>query len=144
MQVFLIVAGMLVTLLSPARAEWIDSVDRAGRAVSVQLPAERFVIGEGRYIPLLALLRPENPMAGLVGTMSPLNHTEPAPVALDDTVGSIVFSIGICRVEAKPSALLLRCESPDAAALDQLQTVITDHVTRFGWREAPEIMWSSS
>ncbi|MBU0886793.1 MAG: ABC transporter substrate-binding protein [Alphaproteobacteria bacterium] len=78
MRVFLIVAGLLAALLSPARAERIDIVDRSGRAVSVQLPVKRFVIGEGRYIPLLALLRPENPVAGLVGTMSPLSHTEPA------------------------------------------------------------------
>ncbi|KZD04113.1 DUF2218 domain-containing protein [Oceanibaculum pacificum] len=65
------------------------------------------------------------------------------PVELDDTVGSIAFSIGICRLEAQPAALLMRCESPDAAALDQLQTVIADHVARFGWREAPEIVWRS-
>ncbi len=74
-----IVAAVLLalTLVSPARAERIEVVDLAGRAVALDLPVDRFVISEGRYIPLLALLRPDSPVSGLVGMMSPLGHTQP-------------------------------------------------------------------
>lgn len=68
---------LVLMLVSPARADRIEVIDLAGRAVSVELPVDRFVISEGRYIPLLALLRPEGPVSGLVGMMSPLGHTQP-------------------------------------------------------------------
>lgn len=62
----------------PAQAESVTVVDLAGREVVIKAPVERFVISEGRYLPLLALLRPESPVAGLVGMMSSLGWTEPA------------------------------------------------------------------
>jgi len=77
MRCLLAVIVLLAALAQPARAERIEVVDLAGRAVALELPVERFVISEGRYIPLLALLRPDNPVAGLVGMMSPLGHTQP-------------------------------------------------------------------
>lgn len=49
----------------------------AGRTVTIDRPVERFVISEGRYIPLLALLRPQSPVQGLVGMMSTLGWTQP-------------------------------------------------------------------
>ncbi len=67
----------LVLLAGPAAAETRTLTDLAGREVTLDLPVERFVIGEGRYAPLLALLRPEAPMAGVVGMMSPVGQTLP-------------------------------------------------------------------
>lgn len=74
-----IAAALLLAALTaaPARTEPIVVTDLAGREVSLERPVERFVLGEGRYVPLLALLRPEAPVAGLVGMMSPLGWTEP-------------------------------------------------------------------
>ncbi|MBU0724688.1 MAG: DUF2218 domain-containing protein [Alphaproteobacteria bacterium] len=88
--------------------------------------------------------RVETPNAGRYLAQLCKHFAHKLPVELHDTVGSIVFTIGICRLEAQPAALLLRCESPDATKLDQLQTVITEHVARFGWREAPEIIWATA
>ncbi len=68
----------LAANLSQARAETFSLTDLAGREVKLKLPITRFVMSEGRYIPLLALLRPEDPTAGLVGTMSGLGDTDPA------------------------------------------------------------------
>jgi iron complex transport system substrate-binding protein len=70
--------GLFLLALAPAQAAPIEVTDLAGRTVTIQGPVERFVISEGRYIPLLALLRPHDPVGGLVGMMSPLALTEPA------------------------------------------------------------------
>ena len=58
-------------------SEPLTVIDIAGREVTFAGPVERFVISEGRYVPLLALLRPDNPVGGLVGMMSPLSWTQP-------------------------------------------------------------------
>jgi iron complex transport system substrate-binding protein len=62
---------------APAAADSILVTDAVGRQVEIERPVERFVVSEGRYIPLLALLRPEAPVAGLVGTMTTLGWTQP-------------------------------------------------------------------
>jgi len=62
----------------PLQAASLVVTDLAGREVVIETPVERFVLSEGRYIPLLALLRPAAPVEGLVGMMSPLGWTEPA------------------------------------------------------------------
>jgi len=65
----------LVTGLS-ARAEAVKLTDLAGRQVSLATPVERLVISEGRYLSLLALLQPSNPVRGVVGMMTPLGWTQ--------------------------------------------------------------------
>jgi len=67
----------LIVAMTTARAETIEVTDLAGRKVSIELPVTRLVISEGRYIPLLALLRPDDPVAGIVGMMTPLSWTHP-------------------------------------------------------------------
>lgn len=71
----LLLAG--IYLSPPAAAEPIQVTDLAGRVVEIDQPIERFVLSEGRYVSVLALLRPENPVEGLVGMMSPLWWTQP-------------------------------------------------------------------
>lgn len=71
-------AGLVLGLAGPAwAASPIQVTDVAGRTVTVPQPVERFIVSEGRYIPLLAMLRPDQPVAGLVGTMSGLGATYP-------------------------------------------------------------------
>jgi len=69
-----VAVGLIAT---PAAADTISVTDLAGRTVTVEGPVERFIVSEGRYIPLLALLRPDDPIKGLVGMMSPLGWTQP-------------------------------------------------------------------
>ncbi len=73
---FLILLGMLVAV-PVAKASSVTVTDIAGRSVAVELPVKRMVVSEARYIPLLALLRPDDPVGGIVGTMTPLNWTHP-------------------------------------------------------------------
>lgn len=69
----LLIACIIVT----ARAQALELTDVAGRTVTLEPPVTRFVLSEGRYIPLLALLRPQAPVEGLVGLMTPLGLTHP-------------------------------------------------------------------
>ena len=62
---------------SPAAAP-VEVTDVAGRTVTIDTPVTRFVVSEGRYIPLLSLLRPDNPVKGIVGMMTTLGWTQPA------------------------------------------------------------------
>ncbi len=55
----------------------VEFTDLAGRKITLSQPAQRFVISEGRYVLALSLLRPENPVAGLVGMMQPVSWTYP-------------------------------------------------------------------
>lgn len=67
----------LCLLTAPAMAETVEVTDIVGRTVTIERPVDRFVISEGRYIPLLALLRPEAPVEGVVGMMTTLGWTQP-------------------------------------------------------------------
>lgn len=71
------VAAVVLTTTAVARADSIAVEDRAGRTVTIDRPVERFVVSEGRYLSVLSLLRPENPIEGLVGMMSPIGWTDP-------------------------------------------------------------------
>ncbi|MEM7562345.1 MAG: ABC transporter substrate-binding protein [Pseudomonadota bacterium] len=70
------VATLALIFNSAGKAE-IEIVDLAGRFVTLPKPAKTFVISEGRYLSTLAILRPENPVEGLVGMMSSLGWTHP-------------------------------------------------------------------
>ncbi len=54
-----------------------DLVDLAGRNVSVPETVDRFIISEGGYAILLALLQPADPLDGLVGMMNPVGERDP-------------------------------------------------------------------
>lgn len=55
----------------------IKITDIAGRDVVLTQAAQRFVMSEGRYVVPLSIVRPENPVAGLVGLMSNIGLANP-------------------------------------------------------------------
>lgn len=55
----------------------INITDIAGRQVVLPQAAKRFVMSEGRYVVPLSIVRPENPVAGLVGLMSNIGLANP-------------------------------------------------------------------
>ncbi|MBC04881.1 MAG: Fe3+-hydroxamate ABC transporter substrate-binding protein [Thalassospira sp.] len=73
---FLILFALFLTM-PVASASTVTVTDIAGRNVTVELPVKRMVVSEARYLPLLALLRPDDPVGGVVGTMTPLSWTHP-------------------------------------------------------------------
>jgi iron complex transport system substrate-binding protein len=74
-------AAALLFLLLPAAGRAAEVVDLAGRTVTVPDRVERIIIGEGRYIPALAILDRENPVGRLVGMMGDYELVDPANYA---------------------------------------------------------------
>lgn len=63
------------------------------------------------------------------------------PVEFTPETGSIKFSIGTCRLEAKDRVLTLSAEAADDGNLAQLQSVVDRHLLRFAFRDPPKIEW---
>lgn len=68
-------------LVAPVSGWAKEVVDLAGRTVQVPDKVERIIIGEGRYIPTLAILDRENPVERLVGMMGDYEAVDPASYA---------------------------------------------------------------
>jgi iron complex transport system substrate-binding protein len=64
--------------LVPLEAAEIELTDIAGRTVRIEAPVERVILGEGRYLPTLAILDRDNPARRVVGTMSDFEKLDPA------------------------------------------------------------------
>ncbi|MFC0201536.1 ABC transporter substrate-binding protein [Paracoccus rhizosphaerae] len=72
----------LVAGLPPALAEPVTITDVAGREVTVDAPADRIILGEGRQIYLLAALERDDPFGRVVGWREDLLQADPASYAL--------------------------------------------------------------
>lgn len=77
----------LVALLStacalPALAAPVTITDIAGREVTVEAPAKRIILGEGRQIYLLGVLEREAPFAHVVGWRQDLLQADPDTYAI--------------------------------------------------------------
>ncbi|WP_163576129.1 ABC transporter substrate-binding protein [Halomonas faecis] len=58
-------------------ADEIAVTDITGREVTVDVPVERMILGEGRQIYLLGALQPEDPFAGVVGWREDFSQADP-------------------------------------------------------------------
>lgn len=72
-----LVLVLWISLSSALAIAQITITDIAGRNVVLNQAAQRFVMSEGRYIVPLSIVRPENPVAGLVGLMSNIGLANP-------------------------------------------------------------------
>jgi iron complex transport system substrate-binding protein len=68
----------VVTCLASATANATEVTDLAGRYVTVPAKVERIILGEGRYIPALAILDRDNPIERVVGMMGDYQQLDPA------------------------------------------------------------------
>ncbi|WP_439498118.1 ABC transporter substrate-binding protein [Bosea sp. (in: a-proteobacteria)] len=75
--VLLVLAAFLAAV--PAAAKQV--VDLAGRTVTVPDRVERIIIGEGRYVPALAVLDRADPVKRVVGMMGDYEAVDPATYA---------------------------------------------------------------
>ncbi len=71
----------LAVALWPAASAAREIVDLAGRTVTLPDKVERLIIGEGRYIPALAILDREDPTRRIVGMMGEYEQVDPATYA---------------------------------------------------------------
>jgi iron complex transport system substrate-binding protein len=73
-----LLASLFSTVLVPfASADPVTITDIAGRDVTVEVPAKRMILGEGRQIYLLAALEREDPFARVVGWREDLLQADP-------------------------------------------------------------------
>jgi len=76
------VGMVLATCGTTALADPITVVDIAGREVTIEAPARRIILGEGRQIYLLGVLERESPFAHVVGWREDLLQADPETYAL--------------------------------------------------------------
>lgn len=70
--------GVLFALSAAvAVADEITITDVTGRTITLDAPAERVILGEGRQIYLLGLLEPEDPFAHVVGWREDFSQADP-------------------------------------------------------------------
>lgn len=62
-------------------------------------------------------------------------------VSFDALTGKVDFPFGDCRMWADDGALRIECVSETQETLARTHFVVHDHLTRFSWREKPEIVW---
>ncbi len=77
-------ALMLILSLAgqPTRAgETITVTDPAGRQVTLKVPVKTMILGEGRFVPTLAILDPSDPSDRIVGMMGDFERFDPAGFA---------------------------------------------------------------
>lgn len=60
-----------------ASAETITLTDVTGRDVSVDVPVKHMILGEGRFLPSLGILDPENPVRWVAGMMGEFKSLDP-------------------------------------------------------------------
>lgn len=75
-------AGLISAICLPALADPVTVTDIAGREVTVDAPAQRIILGEGRQIYLLGVLEREAPFAHVVGWREDLLQADPETYAL--------------------------------------------------------------
>ena len=73
-------AAIFGSLLSGSvrSADTITVTDLAGRAVTVDAPVKAVILGEGRYLPSVAILDRENPLQRITGMMGDFELYDPA------------------------------------------------------------------
>ena len=120
------VAALLAVQMSSAAADPITLTDVAGREVTVEAPAKRIILGEGRQIYLLGALERETPFARVVGWREDLLQADPDNYAayaqkfpeLKDLPTFGGFKDGTFDVEQaaalKPDVILMNLESKAA------------------------------
>ncbi|MFA9438261.1 ABC transporter substrate-binding protein [Uliginosibacterium sp. sgz301328] len=74
-------AATLTAALFTTQSFAVDVVDLAGRKVSVPDKVERIILGEGRYMPTLAILDRQDPTQRVVGMMGEFERLDPAGYA---------------------------------------------------------------
>lgn len=77
LRLILLTTTFCATLLSQAIADPVTVTDIAGRDVTIDAPAQRIILGEGRQIYLLGVLERDAPFARVVGWRQDLLQADP-------------------------------------------------------------------
>ncbi len=61
--------------------ETVTLTDVAGREVTLEVPVKHMILGEGRFLPSIGILDPENPVRWIAGMMGEFKALDPASFA---------------------------------------------------------------
>lgn len=79
---FAIILSVLTVCATVSQAkEQITFTDLSGRVVTVSVPVDHLILGEGRYLPTLGILDRDNPVKRVVGMMGEFQKYDPATYA---------------------------------------------------------------
>ncbi|MBX2831749.1 MAG: ABC transporter substrate-binding protein [Rhodospirillales bacterium] len=82
MKRFLSFLAATVMCTSAAQAgETITLTDVSGREVTLEVPVKHMILGEGRFLPSIGILDPENPVRWIAGMMGEFKSLDPASFA---------------------------------------------------------------
>ncbi|MBP3127638.1 ABC transporter substrate-binding protein [Thalassospira sp. ER-Se-21-Dark] len=74
-------AATLIWGASASAGETVTLTDIAGREVTVEVPVKHMILGEGRFLPSIGILDPENPVRWIAGMMGDFKSLDPASFA---------------------------------------------------------------
>ena len=74
---FLRIGAALLFLLAPAAAAALEIVDITGRTVTLERPATRVLLGEGRFLVAVSLLEPDDPLSRVAGMLNEFRRLDP-------------------------------------------------------------------
>ena len=63
------------------------------------------------------------------------------PVTFDDVNGRIELPSAVCLLSADPAQLKVRLELAEDADVARMETVVAEHLQRFGFREQLQFAW---
>jgi iron complex transport system substrate-binding protein len=78
-----VAAALLLSLASPAAkaGDTVTLTDIAGRTVELNLPVKTMILGEGRFLPTIAILDRDDPVGRIAGMMGDFKRFDPAGYA---------------------------------------------------------------
>ena len=74
-------AATLIWGANASAGETVTLTDIAGREVTVEVPVKHMILGEGRFLPSIGILDPENPVRWIAGMMGDFKSLDPASFA---------------------------------------------------------------
>ncbi|AXO15284.1 ABC transporter substrate-binding protein [Thalassospira indica] len=78
---FAVAVATLIWGASASAGETVTLTDIAGREVTVEVPVKHMILGEGRFLPSIGILDPENPVRWIAGMMGDFKSLDPASFA---------------------------------------------------------------
>ncbi|MFV1850080.1 MAG: ABC transporter substrate-binding protein [Thalassospira sp.] len=87
----LVAASFIITAAAQSAAtaanagETITLTDVSGREVTLEVPVKHMILGEGRFLPSIGILDPENPVRWIAGMMGEFKRLDPGSYAQYET-----------------------------------------------------------
>ncbi|MBR9901524.1 MAG: ABC transporter substrate-binding protein [Rhodospirillales bacterium] len=71
-------AASMMCAMGASAGETVTLTDVSGREVTVEVPVKHMILGEGRFLPSIGILDPENPVRWIAGMMGEFKSLDPA------------------------------------------------------------------